>query len=177
VERVYQEQAKKKHKSGDSKEIKLTPEQIDEYHKSWQSYWYQYYNEYYSSYYDKYYGEVRNGVEDFQQKSNDKLSEMFRDNKMLAEEKKRLEDPEAIRRDILNRIVERGKVSTFWGRIRRHIRAVIFGVTFACLALFVQFNPIVVGAVKQYLGPSSSASLPKTTGTLSPTFGMIKVGD
>ncbi len=105
VERVYREQAKNNRLNGGS-EVKLSKEQIEEYHKSWQAYWYQYYKEYYSNYYDKYYGEVKSGVEDFHQESNKKLSEMFRDNKVLAEEKKRLEDPEAIRRDILNRIVE-----------------------------------------------------------------------
>lgn len=183
VERVYKEQAKQKAQSNDKGEVKLSKEQIEQYHKSWQTYWYQYYKEYYSDYYDKYYGKVKSGVEEFHQESNKKLSEMFRDNKMLAEEKKRLEDPEAIRRDILNRIVERGKVSNFWSKVRRHVRALMVGITFACLALFIQFNPIVVGAVKQYLGPSSSASLPSiiepsssNSVNQSPTLIIPKVG-
>jgi sortase A len=159
VERVYKEQAKKR-LSEKGSEIKLSKEQIEQYHKSWQSYWYQYFNNYYSDYYGKYYGEVKSGLEDFQHKSNEKLSEMFKDNKILAEEKKRLEDPEAIRRDILNRIVERGKGSSFWSKVRRHVRSLSLATTVALLALFIQFNPLVVGAVKQFLGPSSSASLP-----------------
>ncbi len=182
VERVYREQAKNNRLNGGS-EVKLSKEQIEEYHKSWQAYWYQYYKEYYSNYYDKYYGEVKSGVEDFHQESNKKLSEMFRDNKVLAEEKKRLEDPEAIRRDILNRIVERGKESTFWGKVRRHIRALSAGVAFTCLALFIQFNPVFVGAVRQYLGPSSSASLPSiiepsssSAVNQSPTLIVPKIG-
>lgn len=159
VERVYKEQAKKR--SGEKgPEIKLSKEQIEQYHKSWQSYWYQYFHNYYSDYYGKYYGELKTGLEDYQLKSNEKLSEMFKDNKILAEEKKRLEDPEAIRRDILNRIVERGKGSSFWSKIRRHVRSIALATTVAVLVLFIQFNPIVVGAVKQYLGPSSSANLP-----------------
>jgi LPXTG-site transpeptidase (sortase) family protein len=158
VERVYQEQAKKKRASGD--EVKLSKDQLEQYHKSWQTYWNQYYHQYYSDYYGKYYGEVKSGVENFHQESNKKLSEMFNDNKVLAEQKMRLEDPEAIRRDLLNRIVERGKESTFWGKVRHHVRALILAGTAGMIVLFIQFNPVVVGAVKQYLGPSSSASLP-----------------
>lgn len=182
VERVYKEQAKKKSLEKGS-DIKLSKEQIEEYHKSWQSYWHQYYHKYYSDYYEKYYGEVKSGVEDFQQRSNSKLSEMFKDNKMLAEEKKRLEDPEAIRRDILNRIVERGKGSSFWNRVRRHVRSLAVGLTVTLVALFIQFNPLVVGAIKQYLGPSSSASLPSIiepsssdSVNKSPTIIIPKVG-
>lgn len=158
VERVYAEQAKKRAKSG--KKIELDKEQLDLYHKSWQEYWQQYYHQYYSNYYDKYFGEVKGKVDEHHQKSQAKLVEMFDDNKRLAIEKKRLEDPEAIRRDLLNRIVEHGKKSSFWGKIRHHIRALVFAGVAAGLFLFVQFNPVVVGAVKQYLGPAGSASLP-----------------
>lgn len=157
VERVYAEQAKKR---ASGQKVQLNKEQLDLYHKSWQEYWQQYYHQYYSNYYDKYFGEVKGRVDDHHQKSHAKLAEMFEDNKKLATEKRRLEDPEAIRRDVLNRIVERGRTSTFWGRIRHHVRALIFASTAAILFLFIQFNPVVVGAVKQYFGPAGSASLP-----------------
>jgi LPXTG-site transpeptidase (sortase) family protein len=134
--------------------------QLEHYHKSWQEYWQHYYQDYYSGYYDKYFGEVKTKVDEHHKKSTDKLVEMFEDNKKLATQKKRLEDPEAIRRDILNRIVERGKESSFWGKARKHVRALVFAGTAAGLFLFLQFNPVVVGAVKQYLGPAGSASLP-----------------
>jgi sortase A len=157
VERVYQEQARKKAAEG---AVKLSKDELEHYHKSWQEYWQQYYHQYYSDYYEKYFGEIKGKVDEHHEKSHKKLVEMFEDNKKLATEKKRLEDPEAIRRDILNRIVERGKESTFWGRARKHVRALVLAGTAACLFLFIQFNPVVVGAVKQYLGPSGSASIP-----------------
>jgi sortase A len=157
VERVYQEQAKKKAAEGG---IKLSKDQLDQYHKSWQEYWQQYYHQYYSDYYGKYFGEVKGKVEEHQNKAEAKLKEFYEDNKRLAKEKKRLEDPEAIRRDVLNRIVERGKESTFWGKARKHVRALVLAGTAACLFLFIQFNPVVVGAVRQYLGPAGSANIP-----------------
>lgn len=158
VERVYAEQAKKRAASGER--VQLNKEQLDLYHKSWQEYWQQYYHQYYSDYYNKYFGEVKGRVDEHHQKSHAKLAEMFEDNKKLATEKRRLEDPEGIRRDLVNRIVERGRTSTFWGKIRHHVRALIFASTAAILFLFIQFNPVVVGAVKQYFGPAGSASLP-----------------
>lgn len=158
VERVYAEQAKKRAAAG--QKVQLNKEQLDLYHKSWQEYWQQYYHQYYSDYYDKYFGEIKGKVDEHHQKSHAKLAEMFDDNKRLATEKRRLEDPEGIRRDLLNRMVERGRTSTFWGKVRHHVRALIFASTAAILFLFIQFNPVVVGAVKQYFGPASSASLP-----------------
>lgn len=158
VERVYAEQAKKKAKSGDK--VQLDKEQLDLYHKSWQEYWQQYYHQYYSDYYDKYFGEVKGKVDEHHKKSHAKLAEMFEDNKKLVDQKKRLEDPEAIRRDLLNRVVERGKESNFWSKARRHVRALAVAGAFVFTFLFIQFNPVVVGAVKQYLGPAGSASLP-----------------
>lgn len=158
VERVYAEQAKKRAQNG--ARIQLDKEQLEIYHKSWQEYWQQYYHQYYSDYYDKYFGEVKGKVDEHHQKSHQKLAELFEDNKKLVDQKKRLEDPEGIRRDLLNRVVERGKESSFWSKVRVHVRALIAASTVAMLFLFVQFNPVVVGAVKQYLGPASSASLP-----------------
>lgn len=158
VERAFEEQLKQRRKEGS--EVKLSKDQLDHYHKSWQEYWQQYYHQYYSDYYGKYFGEVKGKIDDHHHKSQQKLSELFEDNKKLATEKQRLEDPEAIRRDILNRMVERGKTSSFWGKIRRHVRSVIAATTVATLVLFIQFNPIVVGAIKQYLGPAGSADLP-----------------
>lgn len=158
VERVYAEQAKKRAQNGGK--IQLDKEQLEIYHKSWQEYWQQYYHQYYSDYYDKYFGEVKGKVDEHHQKSHQKLAELFEDNKKLVDQKKRLEDPEAIRRDLLNRVVERGKESSFWSKVRVHVRALVVASTVAMLFLFIQFNPVVVGAVKQYLGPASSASLP-----------------
>ncbi len=157
VERVYAEQARKK---AGSKKIELDKDQLEHYHKSWQEYWQQYYHQYYSDYYDKYFGEVKGQVDEHHKKSQEKLVEMYQDNKKLASQKKRLEDPEAIRRDLLNRIVERGKESSFWSKARKHVRALTAAAVVASLFLFIQFNPVVVGAVKQYLGPAGSASLP-----------------
>ncbi|HRV76367.1 MAG: sortase [Candidatus Nomurabacteria bacterium] len=158
VERVYAEQAKKRAKNGG--QVQLDKEQLEHYHKSWQEYWQQYYHQYYSDYYDKYFGEVKGKVDEHHQKAQAKLVEMYQDNKKLVNQKKRLEDPEAIRRDLINRVVERGKESSFWSKARRHVRALSAAATVVFLFLFIQFNPIVVGAVKQYLGPAGSASLP-----------------
>lgn len=158
VERVYAEQAKKRSQNGGP--VQLDKDQLEHYHKSWQEYWQQYYHQYYSDYYDKYFGEVKGKVDEHHQKSHAKLAEMFEDNKKLASQKKRLEDPEAIRRDLLNRVVERGKESSFWSKARRHVRALSVAGAVVMILLFIQFNPVVVGAVKQYLGPAGSASLP-----------------
>ncbi len=159
VERVYHEQLKQR-KAAQENGIKLSKEQLEEYHQSWQSYWQQYYHQYYSDYYNKYFGKVKVDVDDFRVQSTSKLNEMAQDNRRLVEQKQRLEDPEAIRRDILNRIVERGKESSFWSKVRHHVRALVVAGLAAGVVLFIQFNPVVVGAVKQYLGPSSAANLP-----------------
>lgn len=143
-----------------SDRVQIDQSQIDQYHKSWQDYWQKYYHEYYSDYYNKYFGEVKNTVDEHNEKTSQKLVEFYQDNRRLASQKERLENPEAIRRDILNRIVERGRSSTFWDKIRLHVRALTIATTAVFIFMFMQFNPIIVGAAKQYLGPSSSTSLP-----------------
>ncbi len=182
VERVYQQQIKQR-REAQQNGIKLSKEQLEQYHQSWQDYWQKYYHQYYSEYYNKYFGKVKEDVDDFREKSKSKLNEMAQDNKLLVQQKQRLEDPEAIRRDLLNRIVERGKESSFWGRIRRHVRALIVAFTAAAIVLFIQFNPVVVGAIKQYLGPSSSATLPSiiepsssSSVSQNPTLIISKIG-
>ena len=182
VERVYQEQIKQR-RAAEKDGVKLSKEQLEEYHQSWQDYWQKYYHQYYSDYYNNYFGKVKEDVNSFEEKSRSKLNELAQDNKLLVQQKQRLEDPEAIRRDLLNRIVERGKESTFWGKIRRHVRALLVAGAAGSIVLFIQFNPVVVGAVKQYLGPSSSASLPSiiepsssSSVNQSPTLIIPKIG-
>jgi sortase A len=182
VERVYQQQIKQR-RATEQSGIKLSKEQLEQYHQSWQDYWQKYYHQYYSDYYNQYFGKVKEDVDDFREKSKSKLNELAQDNKILVQQKQRLEDPEAIRRDLLNRIVERGKGSGFWGKFRRHVRALFAALVAASIVLFIQFNPVVVGAIKQYLGPASSADLPSiiepsSTGSINqnPTLIIPKIG-
>jgi hypothetical protein len=183
LERAFKKSQLEAHQAESGATPLVSKEQLAEYHAAWQDYWNKYYQQYYSEYYNKYHGQVQEVVQTQHRRSYNKIVEMFNDNKKLAEEKKRLEDPEGIRRDLINRVVERGRKSRFWYRVRHHVKGLIFAGFATGIFLFVQFNPVVVGAIKQYLGPSAASSFPSiidpsstTEVSKTPTLIIPKIG-
>lgn len=145
------------------------------YHTAWQNYYKNYFGRYYQSYYQNYHQQLGEHRERLQAQM--KLLEQKAKNGTATTEE--MDEIDRIKKEIVDNV----KLKARKVRQHRHFLPTLAAVSVLLFLIFFQYNPIIVGAAKQYIKPSDSASIPTivapgsdTQISQDPTISIPKIG-
>ncbi len=131
-----------------------TPSQFDakRYHAAWQNYYKNYFGRYYQSYYQNYHNQLSEHHNRLQAQM--KLLEEKAKNGTASQED--IDEITRIKQEIVNNVKLKAKKV----RQNNHFWPSVVATSVLLFLLFFQYNPIIVGAARQYIKPSDNASVP-----------------
>ena len=130
------------------------PSQFDakRYHAAWQNYYKNYFGRYYQSYYQNYHNQLSEHHGRLQAQM--KLLEEKAKNGTASQED--IDEITRIKQEIVNNVKLKAKKV----RQNHHFWPSVVAASVLLFLLFFQYNPIIVGAARQYIKPSDNASVP-----------------
>jgi LPXTG-site transpeptidase (sortase) family protein len=145
------------------------------YHQAWQNYYKTYFGRYYQSYYQNYHQQLADHHQRLQAQMK-MLEEKAKNGTATQEE---IDEITRIKQEIINNVKLKAKKV----KAHDHFWPSIVAASVLLFLLFFQYNPIIVGAARQYLKPGDSASIPTIVAPDSdaeisqdPTISIPKIG-
>jgi sortase A len=114
----------------------------------------------YQNSYQKYYQQIALYIQKQQDFYQKQVEDLASKNKILVESGLKAKSPEHFRRDLLGRLIALSEESRFIGKLKVHLKALSFATMIGLVVLFIQFNPIIVGALKSKISPANNSKLP-----------------
>ncbi len=159
VERVYQ-------KEGEPNQIKQTPQVVeqtnvnhhtmreqpydwDQYHTAWQQYYHQYFYRYYAGWWHQ----QKSELEKNQQAAISQAAASAESDKALTDQQRVAKELREKVRTTVDKQSQKVKAST-------HYKPVLAAATVGSLFLLLNYNQVIVGAVKQYVAPGNDITTP-----------------
>jgi LPXTG-site transpeptidase (sortase) family protein len=122
------------------------------YHAAWQNYYKNYFGRYYQSYYQNYHNQLSEHHGRLQAQM--KLLEEKAKNGTASKED--IDEITRIKQEIVNNVKLKAKKV----RQNHHFWPSVIAASVLLFLLFFQYNPIIVGAARQYIKPSDTATVP-----------------